>query len=278
MLGTYHFCLGSDLMKKICIIGGDQRLRIAAKILEKQNFFVDSLGLFPQDSGNIALSDILLLPVPTTKDGETVWAPLTNKKIYLREIEEKSDGKLILCCNYKFENRKSVDYNTLDSYALLNAVPTAEGAIKIAIENTDYTLWKSKILVIGYGRVGKILADRLKNLGAFVTVSARKPRDLATLQALGFKYINTESLNKDYLDYDIIFNTVDAEVLNNNALKNCPCNLIIDLSSKGGFDKEYAKSLGINAIKPPGLPGIIAPKTAGEILAKTVTELIHFYN
>ena len=264
-------------MKKICIIGGDKRLKIAKNLLEKENFFVDSLGLYPEDNGDVALSDILLLPVPTTKDGNTVYTPETNKKIYLSDIEKIAQNKLILCCNYKFEKGKSVDYNTLDSYALLNAVPTAEGAIKLAIENTDFTLWKSKVLIIGFGRVGKILADRLKNLGAFVTVSARNPKDFALLDALGFNYINTESLNNDYLDYDIIFNTVDSFVLNNTALQNCPCNLIIDLSSTGGFDLNFAKTLAITALKPPGLPGKIAPKTAGEILAKTVTELIRFY-
>ena len=264
-------------MKKICIIGGDSRLKTAKYLLEKENFFVDSIGLYPEDKGNIELSDILLLPVPTTKDGLTVYAPETNKKIYLKEIEKTAKNKLILCCNYKFENINFIDYNTLDSYALLNAVPTAEGAIKLAIENTDFTLWKSKVLVIGYGRVGKVLADRLKNLDCTVTVSARNPKDFALLETLGFNYINTESLNKTFLDYDIIFNTVDTVVLNDNALKNCPCNLIIDLSSKGGFDLNYAKQLGITALKPPGLPGKIAPKTAGEILAKTVTELIRFY-
>ncbi len=264
-------------MKKICIIGGDTRLKTAKSILEKQNFFVDSIGLYPEDKGNIELSDVLLLPVPTTKDGVSIYAPETNRKIYLDEIRQKTENQLILCCNYKFENKNSIDYNTLDSYALLNAVPTAEGAIKLAIEHTDFTLWKSKILVIGYGRVGKVLANRLKNLNASVTVSARNPRDFALLDALGFNYINTENLNRDYLDYDIIFNTVDFEVLNDNALKNCPCNLIIDLSSKGGFDLNYAKTLGITALKPPGLPGKVAPKTAGEILAKTVAELIRFY-
>ncbi len=264
-------------MKKICIIGGDTRLKTAKRILEKQNFFVDSIGLYPEDKGNIELSDILLFPVPTTKDGVTVYAPETDKKIYLDEIAEKSQNQLMLCCNYKFENKNCIDYNTLDSYALLNAVPTAEGAIKSAIENTDFTLWKSKILVIGYGRVGKVLADRLKSLGAKVFVSARNPKDFALLDALGFNYINTESLNKAFLDYDIIFNTVDFEVLNDNTLKNCPCNLIIDLSSKGGFDLNYAKTLGITALKPPGLPGKVAAKTAGEILANTVAQLISFY-
>ena len=89
-------------MKKICIVGGDKRLEIAKNLLEKENFFVDSLGLYPEDNGDIALSDILLLPVPTTKDGNTVYTPETNKKIYLSDIEKVAQNKLILCCNYKF--------------------------------------------------------------------------------------------------------------------------------------------------------------------------------
>ncbi len=265
-------------MKKVCIVGGDNRLKTVKHYLEKQNFFVNTLGLYPDDKGDISLSDIIVLPVPTTRNGETVFTPLTNRIIPLSEIYGRTDNQLILCCNYNFEKRRCIDYNTLDSYALLNAVPTAEGAIKIAIESTDFTLWQSNILVIGYGRVGKILADRLKSLGANVTVSARKPKDFASLEALGFSYINTESLNTLYLGYDIIFNTVDANILPDNALKNLPCSLLVDLSSKGGFNLEYAKSLGLNAMKAPALPGKVAPKTAGKILAKTVCELIRFYD
>lgn len=265
-------------MKKVCIVGGDTRLKSVKHSLEKQNFFVNTLGLYPDDKADIALSDIVILPVPTTRDGKNVFTPLTNRIIPLEEIYSKTHDQLILCCNYNFKNRNCIDYNTLDSYALLNAVPTAEGAIKIAIENTDFTLWQSNVLVIGYGRVGKILADRLKGFGANVTVSARKPRDFATLEALGFNYINTEKLPTLFLRYDIIFNTVDAEVLHGDTLKNLPCALLLDLSSKGGFDLEYAKSIGINAQKAPALPGKTAPKTAGKILAKTVGDLIRFYN
>ncbi len=260
-------------MKRVLIIGGDSRLRVAKTELDKENFYVETLGLYPDDNGEIENADVILLPVPTTKDGQTVYCPLSDRKIYLNEIKEKVQNQLILCCNYKFEGKNYIDYNTLDSFALLNAVPTAEGAIALAINETDFTLWKSKVLVVGYGRVGKIVADRLKALGADVTVSARKHRDFATLSALGFKYINTETLCDIYLDFDVIFNTVDAEILNDSALQNCPADLIIDLSSKGGFNLSFAKALGIKAFKPGGIPGICAPKTAGKILAKTVTEL-----
>ena len=91
---------------------------------------------------------------------------------------------------------------------------------------------------------------------------------------MGIKHTDTRRLNDEPLNYDIIFNTVDAPVLNDSVFKNTPCLCIIDLSSKGGFSLQAAKENGIYAIKAPGLPGIIAPKTAGEILANTVTEIL----
>ena len=266
-------------MKKITVVGGDNRLKIVKEKLEEVGYLVDTLGLYEQDNGDLKSSQIIVLPVPTTKDGKNIFTPLTERKIPISYIyENTTQNQLILCCNYLLENRQCVDYGALDSYALLNAVPTAEGAIKLAIEKTDYTLWKSKVLVIGYGRVGKILANRLKALGCYTTVSARKPADFALLDSLGFKYINTEHLKTEVLDYDIIFNTVDVKVLENQVLQNSKCNLLIDLSSKGGFDLEFAKQLGKTAIKAPGLPGIIAPKTAAEILSNTITYVVNSYN
>lgn len=262
------------ILKKITIIGGDNRLKKVKSVLETKGFTVDTLGLFENDSGDIKSSDILILPVPTTRDNQTVFTPLDARKILLSDIEKLSIGKRVFGCNYKFKTADYIDYGALDSFAILNAVPTAEGAIKIAIENTPFTLWGSEILVIGYGRVGKILADRLKKIGAIVTVSARKPQDFATLNALGFNYINTNELNNSPLSYNIIFNTVDFEVLNPQSLENTSTSLLVDLSSKGGFDLEYAKEKGITAIKAPSLPAVYSIDTAGEILANTVLSLI----
>ncbi len=266
-------------MKKITIVGGDNRLKILKEKLEKDGYSTDTLGLFEDDFADFKTSQIIVLPVPTTKDGKTVFAPLTKREIPLEFVENNTKrDQLILCCNYNFANKNSVDYGSFDSYALLNAIPTAEGAIKIAIENTEYTLWQSNVLVIGYGRVGKILSNRLKALGANVTISARKPADFGLAEALGFGRINTQQLNVLPLNFDIIFNTVDVKVIDNITLKNCKDTLFIDLSSFGGFDIKEAERLGIKAIKAPGLPGKIAPKTAADILSNTITHIINSYN
>ena len=265
-------------MKKITVIGGDDRLRVVADALQKENYAVNTLGLYDKDDADITGSDVILLPVPTTRDSKTVFCPLTGRHVLLSQIQNDTHAKqLILCCNYRFDGRNCIDYGSLDSYAILNAVPTAEGAIRLAIENTPYTLWQSRVLVIGYGRVGKILADRLRALGCFVTVSGRKSADFAMLDALGFSRMHTERLGDSPLEFDIVFNTVDAVVIDDAALKDCRARLLIDLSTRGGFSIEAAKKLGINAIKAPGLPGQISPMTASKILFATVTDLINQY-
>ncbi len=265
-------------MKKITVIGGDKRLITVKEKLENAGYIVDTLGLYPDDNGDFTTSKVLVLPVPTTKDKVNIFTPITNRIIPLKTVAENVTDQLILCCNYFFENKRCVDYGALDSYALLNAVPTAEGAIMLAIQNTDFTLWKSKCLVIGYGRVGKVLANRLNSLGCDVTVTARKPADLSLSETLGFSYINTENLNNTSLSFDIIFNTVDVKVIDDEKLKALECKLIIDLSTHGGLSLEKAESLGIKTIKAAGLPAKVAPKTAAEILSKTVIHIINSYN
>lgn len=265
-------------MKKITVIGGDKRLISVKETLENEGYIVDTLGLNPDDNGDITTSKVIILPVPTTKDSINVFAPLTSRIIPLELISKNTTDQLILSCNYLFKNKKCVDYGSLDSYALLNAVPTAEGAIKIAIENTDFTLWKSRCLVIGYGRVGKVLANRLKALGCDVTITARRPSDLSLSETLGFSYINTENLNHTPISFDIIFNTVDVKVVEDEKINDIDCKLLVDLSTHGGLNLSKAEEKGIKTIKAAGLPAKVAPKTAAEILSKTVIHIINSYN
>ena len=96
----------------------------------------------------------------------------------------------------------------------------------------------------------------------------------AAARIQGFNTVNSLQLNEIPLDYDIIFNTVDAPIIGDKALHSCTAKLMLDLSSKGGFDTEAAIRYGIKALKAPGLPGKTAPVTAGKILAKTVTDII----
>ena len=167
----------------------------------------------------------------------------------------------------------------LDELAILNAIPTAEGAIKIAIEETDITLYASKILVYGLGKVGLTLAWRLKALGADTYGVTRNRAAIARGKDLGIKMLNYASLNKYLPDMDILFNTAPALLIDKEAIALLKEEaVIIDLASApGGTDFSAARERGIKAILAPGLPGKIAPVSAGRILANLIPELIAEY-
>lgn len=260
-------------MKKITIFGGDSRMQTVYEGLRRHGYPVDTYGLFEDDIAEPDTSDIFLLPVPVTQDGITVYAPLTGRVILLSDIEAMSGERPVFSGNRMLNVSKCVDYCRSDAYAIRNAVPTAEGALALAINNTPFTLWNSRALVVGYGRVGKIMADRLRVLGCRVTVSARKATDFALIEAYGMSHIRTADIALYADDYDIIFNTVDAPVLD-YALPHLAGKLIIDLASVAVVNAEDARKAGVNYIKAPGLPGKTAPVTAGRILTETVLELI----
>ena len=261
-------------MKKITIFGGDARMRTAYTHLKDMGFAVDSLGLFENDCAACTESQIFLLPVPATRDRRTVCTPLTSKIIPLSYIEEIAGNRLVLSGVYKPDVANCIDYCATDEYAIKNAIPTAEGAIALAINKTDFTLFRSNVMVIGYGRTGKILCDRLKGLGCNVTAAARRNEVLALAEAYGINTLNTGELPKYSNGFDIIFNTADAPLL-----ENCETSaFIIDLSTTGCIDETKVASGNYNYLKAPSLPGKTAPITAGKILAETVAELIRIHN
>jgi dipicolinate synthase subunit A len=168
-----------------------------------------------------------------------------------------------------------VELAELDEIAIFNAVPTAEGAIQVAMENTAITIHNSRCLVLGYGRCGSALAARLLALGARVTVCARSEKDLAAAFAAGCEPLPLATLARQYT-FDLIFNTIPAMVLPRSYLRLLPGTaVIVDLASgPGGTDFNAAAQLRLKAIHALSLPGKVAPKTAASILVKTVPRLL----
>lgn len=163
-----------------------------------------------------------------------------------------------------------------DELAILNSIPSAEGAVQIAMEHSDFTIHGSRSAVLGFGRTGVTLASTLQALKSTVTVAARKPQDLARARALGHIPLRFSDLKSALRSFDLIFNTAPALVLPSELLnevkKTC---VIVDLASPpGGVDFEAAKEAGITAVLAPGLPGLVAPRTAGEILSQVIPRLV----
>jgi dipicolinate synthase subunit A len=164
----------------------------------------------------------------------------------------------------------------LDEVAISNSIPTAEGAIKMAMEHTDITIHGSKTVVLGFGRCGVTLARVAAAMGAKVKVGARKDADLARIYEMGLEPFHLSSIMKNLQDAEIIFNTIPAPILTAGVLARVPkTSVIIDIASApGGTDFRYAEKRGIKAFLAPSLPGIVAPKTAGQIIARTLCRML----
>ncbi len=230
--------------------------------------------------------DAVILPLPASKDGVRISMPLAgNTVLTLAEIcGIMASCNVRLLCGGKLpsgfvtlcESRgiSVFDYYGREEFAIANAVPTAEGAIEIAMKELPVTIDGSSALVIGHGRIGKVLSRLLCALGADVTVSARKPADLAWIKAEGYTPAETGKLSEvlSKKRYDAIFNTVPHTVLGAKELARIQAGtLIVDLASKpGGVDIKEAERLSHNVIWALSLPGKVAPVTSGHIIADTI--------
>lgn len=163
-----------------------------------------------------------------------------------------------------------------DDVAIYNSIPTAEGALLMAIQHTDITIHGSRCMVLGLGRIGLTLAGMLLRLGAHVKAGVQKPEQFARAWEMGIEPFYTKDLYDEGVNVDIIFNTIPAQILTSRVLTRIPHHaIIIDLASKpGGTDFRFAEKRGIKALLAPSLPGLVAPRTAGRILARTLCQLI----
>ena len=157
-----------------------------------------------------------------------------------------------------------------------NAVPTAEGAVQVAMEELPITLHNARVLILGFGRVGKLAAHRMGVLGAKVTVAARDYEDLAWASAYGYEAAKLETLSYELGGMDLVVNTIPAQVLDARRLSFLnPEAFILDLaSSPGGVDREAALALGLRVLQAPGLPGRTAPVTAAAAIRDAVYHIL----
>lgn len=159
---------------------------------------------------------------------------------------------------------QTVDFLRDDDYIAANAAITADCALQVAAPLLTKSLRDSPSLVIGWGRIGKCLGQMLKAIGNDVTIAARKRSDRAMLRALGYHAADISELPNTISRFRLIFNTAPEKVLNVDGCKNC---VKIDLASCQGL-------VGEDVVWARGLPGIHAPETSGELIAKTFIRLM----
>lgn len=273
------------------MIGGDKRTEHLAALLLRdghrlRSFALERAALSPEISRESCLqscvygADCVLLPLPAERGGR-LHAPLSAEELGMPAlIEALWPGQLLIGGGLQEETvtaalrggLRVADLLRQPALAVGNAALTAEGAIGRLIEHSERALWGGRALVLGWGRIGRILALRLSALGAQVTVAARSARDRAMAEALGCAAADYAGLDGILGDFDFIVNTVPARVLTEGML--ClirPDALLLELASPpGGFDRTLAQNIGLHTLAAPGLPGETAPEAAALLLRQAV--------
>ncbi len=284
-----------DNIETFAVIGGDLRSSYLAGALAADGFKVITAGFDATElpmgvtgctnpTQAVALSDCVILPMPVTTDGMTVNAPFSRSKIRLDAVlnemrpHQKLFGGSVSAALAGEAQRRGLmiwDYLLREELAIKNAVATAEGAIQLMMEELPTTVRDSHVLITGYGRIGRVLAQMLTLLGCRVTVAARKLSARAWAQTIGCAVMPIDQLHR-MGRYDVIFNTVPYLLFDEALLEKMDKNtVLIDLASRpGGVDFPAAADKGVKTIWALSLPGKVAPKTSGEIIRDSILQIL----
>ena len=286
------------MKNKLAIIGGDLRIAKLAIMLANDGNEVYVYGLEKSEEikrqRNIIQCDtirkaidnveIVIGPIPFSSNGNTINMPFSDKEITIREMMHNINAKVLIAGAispevYEMANDEYIeiiDIMKREELAVLNTIATAEGTIQIAIENTNRILHGSEVLILGFGRIGKVLARKLAGLSVKVTCAARKDEDLAWIEAYGHKSLNINNLSENLRPFDIIINTVPHIVLTEQKLEYVRKDaLLIDLASNpGGIDKKAIKDRNLKFVWALSLPGKVAPTTSAEFIKNTIYNIL----
>ncbi|MCL1791544.1 MAG: dipicolinate synthase subunit DpsA [Peptococcaceae bacterium] len=281
----------------LAVIGGDDRESYLIPELQKQGAYIIGLGLEESPVADTiecaasfaevaAKADAMLFPMFGTDERGLVKAKYTRHPIILNEEALEliprhvpvfiGWARPVLREMVKTRGLRLIEVANRDDVAIMNSVPSAEGAIQMAMESVPITIHGSESFVLGFGRFGLTLARTLMGMGARVSVVARSPENQARAEEMGARVVELAELRKEINRAQIVFNTIPAMVLSPSMLDHMATDaVIIDAASiPGGTDFEYARKRGIKALLAPGLPGIVAPKTAGRILARVYPSIL----
>lgn len=264
------------------VLGGDSRYYWAVKALRESGLPVKTWGVsgMKQDADHLqdALqgANMVLLPMkPFRGEMLCIGEEQVEAALLPRMVEKNT---VLIAGSFPEEQEAWLQsqglfcrsFLELESYQMSNAAVTAEGAIFLVLRELQRTVFGAEVLVIGWGRIGRFLAEKLKGLGAHVTVSARRESQWTEIEALGMRPEETGVFHHGLKDYDVVLNTVPARVMaaeQGQSLRE-DCVLVELASLPGGFAPEIQEKR--NIVMAQGLPGKTAPKTAGENLASAV--------
>ena len=286
-------------MKKIIsVVGGDLRIVKLIGMLIKDGYTVYTYGLeqseellgmekvemCPTLEEVMSASEVVIGPIPVTSDRKNLSMPFSNIKLPVEEFVSKVSCKALIAGTLSDDYRKAleaknvnyVDVLKREEFTILNTIATAEGTIQIAMEETQKTVHGSKVLILGFGRIGKVLAKMLDGIGAEVSCEARKNEDISWIKAYGYEPIYLNELNDNLGNYDIIINTIPFQILDSERLDLVKKDVVlIDVASNpGGVDRKAAKEKDLKLIWALSLPAKVAPLTSAIYIKETIYHVL----
>ena len=285
-----------DMEKSITVIGGDLRIVKLIEMLDSDGYKVYTYGLENSEEilsmervelcstleEAVSASKVVVGPTPLSSDRKRISMPFGRNNVELGEFVNAIKGKYLIAGNIgiKEELEKNeiqfTDFFKREEFIVLNTIATAEGTMQIAMEETQRTVHGSNVLIMGFGRIGKVLAKMLDGIGAKVYCEARKNEDISWIKAYGYNPIHLNDLNNNLNKFDIIINTIPFQILDEQRLSLVKKeSIIIDLASTpGGVDRQAAKENGIKVIWALSLPEKVAPLTSAQFIKETIYHVL----
>lgn len=268
---------------EFAIFGGDARLKCLPELLRERGHGVRTYALgLEEDMAPEAAArgiDCLILPLPCESGGH-LNAPACPQPPTVDELLDVLDPGTLVCAGKASTamtercrrlGLRLVDYFKREDFTLRNAELTAEGALTLLLD-APIALNGSRALILGFGRIGRLLAGKLLALGADVTVGARSPEQRTLAEIMGCRAVGLEDIGGDY---DFAVNTVPETLFALEAIESLDGARLIELASPPyGFDRASASVLGREIVLGSGLPGKTAPEAAGRAILDTVFNII----
>lgn len=254
-------------MEKIYVMGEDERQ------LNLRELYSKSIAK------SLTEASVVIMPTPLTKDGvnitggdriEGIIPLIKGKKVFAGKIPNDVAEK------FDANNISYYDLMEQEDLAIKNAIPTAEGVVLKILQEQKTTIYNSNVLVLGFGKCGKVLADRLYGLKANVFCEARRKKDLAQIESLGYNSVDITELENALPKMDIVINTVPYMLLNKRRLDLLKENvLVVDIASApGGTDFVYCKEKNIRAYLELGIPARVAPVSAAKYIKDVIDSVL----
>ncbi|MFU0505553.1 dipicolinate synthase subunit DpsA [Pseudaminobacter sp. NGMCC 1.201702] len=270
----------------IAVVAGDAREQEIARCAVRAGASVRAYGFPWPDEGIEGVyhakdaadalkgADIALFPIPGITAEGALFAPKCSEKIIpTREMLARMNKPGHIILGWGDANLKGHcealgitlhEYEWDVDLMLLRGPAIIEGVLKVIIENTQITIHKSNVCLVGQGTIGSLLTNTLVALGAHVHVAARNPVQRAAAYAAGAESLTLEQLPEYLPNMDIVIGSVPKRLLERELLKLLPKHaLLVDVAAPPGtIDRDAAAELGLKSVWARGM-GARAPITVG---------------